>query len=70
MIDLIVFQNRICLCRFGFEISRFEFEFWKNRDFGKICVLEVFDQIDQIVVRIEVFAFIKVVSGLISSRMI
>ena len=67
MIDLIVFRNQISLCRFGFEISRFEFEFWKNRDFGKIYVLEVFDQI---VVRIEVFAFINLVSVLISSRLV
>ena len=64
------FENRISLCRFGFEISWFEVEFWKNRDFGKICVLEVFDQIDQIVVRIEVFAFINLVSVLISSRLV
>jgi hypothetical protein len=70
VIDLIVFENRISLCRFGFEISWFEVEFWKNRDFGKICVLEVFDQIDQIVVRIEVFAFINLVSVLISSRLV
>ena len=45
-------------------------EFLKNRDFEKICVLEVFNQIDQIVVRIEVFAFINLVSVLISSRLI